>query len=96
MTAVPDNTSEDGSGFMMCEEAELGGLVGSTAVRSPLVNARLMTVAVAGTNTGVAMFTGRFIVPVVGTVAGIAGVIRTAGTTVFVDVTVGCGAPIPG
>ena len=61
-----------------------------------MVNARLMPVTVAGTKTGLVMFTGRFIVPVVVTADGIVGVIRTAGTTVFVDVTVGCGAPIPG
>ena len=65
-----------------------------------MVNARLMPVTVVGTKTGLVIFTGRFIVPVVATVAGIVGVIRTAGTTVFVtvfvDVTEGCGAPIPG
>lgn len=62
-----------------------------------MVNARLMPVTVAGTKTGLVMFTGRlFIVPVVVTADVIVGVIRTAGTTVFVDVTVGCGAPIPG
>ena len=60
-----------------------------------MVNARLMPVTVAGTKTGVATFTGTFILPVVVTAAGIVDVIRTAGTTVFVGVTVGCGAPIP-
>ena len=60
-----------------------------------MVNARLMPVTVAGTKTGVATFT-TFILPVVVTAAGMAGVIRTAGTTVFVDVREGCGAPIPG
>jgi hypothetical protein len=55
-----------------------------------------MLVTVAGTKTGVATFTGTFILPVVVTDAGMTGVIRTAGTTVFVDVREGCGGPIPG
>lgn len=61
-----------------------------------MVNARLMPVTVVGTKTGFTTFTGTFILPVVVTAAGMVDVIRTAGTTVFVDVTVGCGAPIPG
>ncbi len=61
-----------------------------------MVKARLMPVAVAGTKTGLVMFTGGFIVTVVVTVPGMVGVMRTAGTTVFVDAIVGCGAPIPG
>ena len=63
-----------------------------------MVKARLMPVTVVGTKTGLVMFTGRFIVPVVATVAGTVGVMRAAGTTVlvtvFVDAMVGCGAPI--
>jgi hypothetical protein len=55
-----------------------------------------MPVTVVGTKTGLVMFTGRFMVPVVVTADGIVGVIRTAGTTVLVDITVGCGVPMPG
>jgi hypothetical protein len=55
-----------------------------------------MPAVVAGTKTGLVMFTGGFIVTVVVTVPGMVGVMRTAGTTVFVDAIVGCGAAIPG
>ena len=91
--------SDDGSGFRMFEEGGSAAPAGSMTARLPLVNARLMPVTVAGTKTGVATFTGTFILPVVVTDAGMAGVIRTAGTTVFtvfVDVREGCGVPIPG
>jgi len=61
-----------------------------------LINARLIPVTVVGTKTGVTIFTGTFILPVVVTATGMAGVIRIAGTTVFVDVGMGCVDPIPG
>ena len=81
----------------MCEEAGLGGSVGSTTARWPFVNARLIPVTVTGTNVAFTTFTGTFVLPiVVVTATGMTGVTRKAGTRVFVDVTVGCGAPIPG